>query len=170
MAEQKVLRFIAAGRPGHVDYGAGPMVAHYDLMVPPGGGMGTRAFIGRRLDPTQGAEFDFVDPVKKTRERRRHGVFVPHDESGEALVHEIPVTTPHKSTYVREARTGQILPADEFTAREMGLPWDPKKDGGGHYEKSAHCAWKKETQAQSSASPSKPAAPPPPAESPKGGA
>jgi hypothetical protein len=155
MADQKVLRFIARGRPDHVDFGAGPMVAHYDLMVPKDG-PGTRAFIGRRIDPTQGKEFDYVDPSTKQRTKMRHGVFVPHAESGDVLTHEIPLDTQHLSTYRREAQRGQILPADEFTASEMGLPWDAKVPGGGHYEKSAHAAWVKEQAAAKAAAPATP--------------
>ena len=164
MADQKVLRFIARGRPDHLDYGAGPMVAHYDRMLPKDGGIGQRAFLGRRLDPTQGVEFDHVDPATKQLTRKRHGVFVPHDESGEVLIHDVPADTNHLSTYIREAQQGQILPADEFTAKAMGLPWDPAKGKlGGHYEKSAHAAWVKEQAVAKAAEASAPAAAPPPA-------
>lgn len=72
---------------------------------------GIRRFIGRKIDPNQGEEFvDEEDPTIK----RRQAVFVPTDAP--ELVQDCP-------EYRKALMAGDLLPADEATAKAVGLAW-----------------------------------------------
>lgn len=76
---------------------------------------GVRRFIGRKLDPSQGAEW--VD--EETRQKMRQAVFVPMSEPDE--VDDLP-------EHRKAVKLGDLEPADEATAKICGvaMPAQPK--------------------------------------------
>ena len=98
---------------------------------------GRRQYHGRKLDSSQGSVFESREIVKgpngKTQivtVQRRNAVFVPHEEA----VFEVAdrfwyvdkfVDNPFVSEYLRHLREGDLLPADQATADEAHVKFDP---------------------------------------------
>lgn len=86
------------------------LVQDYQAMA-----QGLRRYVGRKLDPSQGEEFaDEEDPNVK----RRQAVFVPVDE---------PEAVADCAEYRAALRCGDLEPADEATAKAVGLAWPAVK-------------------------------------------
>ena len=112
------LRMMAVGGPL-----GGPMVPDYQAQA-----AGRRQYHGRKLDSSQGSVFESREIVKgpngKTQivtVQRRNAVFVPHEEA----VFEVADDSPFVSEYLRHLREGDLLPADQATADEAHVKFDP---------------------------------------------
>lgn len=115
MSDQKMLRFLARGTA---------LVPHYEAQE-----AGQRRFHGWKHDATQGPSY--IDP--ETKQSRNHGAFTKR--VGIENVIAVPTTSRFRSEYVRHLREGDLWPADEFTAQQAGVPFDPSF--GGEHDASA---------------------------------
>lgn len=78
---------------------------------------GTNRFHGWRWDGTAGPEF--VDPTDK--QTKRHGGRVKQTDQ----VVEIAADDPYRGEYLKHLQAGDLWAADEATAREAGVPFEP---------------------------------------------
>jgi len=118
IAEPKVER-----KPLRVLQRGDAMVPDYQALMNRAGS--TRRFLGLKHDPSQGPSF--VDPVDN--QTKNSGGFVK--------LLDTPVTVepdnPHYTEYVKHLRDGDLWAADQDTANEAGVLFEP--DFGGEHEK-----------------------------------
>lgn len=105
---QMKLRFLAKGTG---------MVPDYESQR-----AGVRRFHGYRHDPTLGPKYQVLDERgQATGMTANHGAFVK--QLGEVV--EVPFQSQHRAEYLRHLRDGDLWPADEFTASQCGVKFDP---------------------------------------------
>lgn len=78
---------------------------------------GTNRFVGWKFDRALGPEF--VDP--KDKQTKRHGGRVKQVDA----VVEIAADDPFRTEYLKALRSGDLWAADEATAREARVPFEP---------------------------------------------
>jgi hypothetical protein len=87
---------------------------------------GVRRFHGYKHDPKLGPKYEVRDERGvPTGAIANHGAFVK--QLGEVV--EVPWHSPHKAEYLRHLRAGDLWAADEFTAQQAGVPFDPSFGG-----------------------------------------
>jgi hypothetical protein len=106
-AQQK-LRFLAKGTA---------MVPHYEAQKAQ-----VRRFHGWKHDATLGPQFKVKDDLgRETAMTAHHGGFVK--QLGQITA--VGLRSEFAGEYIRHLRDGDLWPADEFTARQAGIKYDP---------------------------------------------